>query len=389
MFTPDFVRIVVAHTLSSLGWSSMLLLPVYLDHIGANRARIGESMGSAAIAGLLVRPLVGVGLDRWGRKKVIAVGGCLQALAMVLVWWIDRPDGVAWASRVAFGLGAAAAFTGYFTLVTDLVPPTRRTEGIALFGISGLLPLWINPLLTRVGVSAEEVRWVVPIAASAVLCSLWPLSRIRERPRTAADALPPLRTLARALGRRPLWSAWLATFAFAALVVLFQAFATVTAAARGLPIPTDVWLTYGGGAVAIRLVGAKLPDRVGTHNLVAPAMAVLAFGALALAAAESHSGLLLAGLLGGIGHGLGFPVLTSQVASRCPAAVRGSALSVFTGLWDVAFLVAPAALGRLADAHSDAAMLAAAAALAALALLIWAGLEARYGGRAALPRSAG
>lgn len=373
-----FIRIVASHALAALGWSSMLLLPVYLASLGANRKTIGEIMAAAALAGLAVRPLIGLLLDRWGRRPVIAIGAVLQASGMALVLGITEPDGWAYLSRSIFGLGTAAVFTGYFTFATDLIPTPRRTEGIALFGISGLVPLLVNPLSSRLGVDAAGLRVFLPLTGVLVLLSIVPLAGIRE-PRRSRVGAPGVVAVLQALGRRRLWPVWTATLAFATLVVVFQAFGTVTAEARGTPQPTDLWLTYALGAIAVRLFGARLPDRVGPRNLVAPALATLAFGLLTLATDASHSGLLVAGLLGGVGHGIGFPVLTAQVANRTPEAVRGSAIAGFTGLWDCSFLAAPPLLGAFADHFGDATMLVATASGAAVALLLWLLAEARFG----------
>jgi MFS family permease len=378
LLRPDFVRIVVAHALSALGWSSMLLLPVYLSAIGASRAEIGAVMASAALTGLAVRPLVGVGLDRWGRRPVIALGTLLQAGGMAAILAVDAVDWRPYAARALFGLGTAAVFTGYFTFATDLIPLQRRTEGIALFGISGLVPLVINPAAQALGVQASELRWFLPLTAVVLLGSLVPLLAISEPERSGVGA-PSARAVMRAMVRAPLRPVWTATLALATLVVVFQAFSTVAAGARGIARPADVWLSYAVGAIAIRAFGARLPDRLGTRNLVAPGLAALAAGALVLATAQSRGALLLAGLLGGLGHGIGFPVLTSQVATRSPLAMRGSALAGFTGLWDCAFLAAPPLLGLLADRWGDAAMLSLTGAGAAAALALWAVGEALVG----------
>ena len=42
--------------------------------------------------------------------------------------------------RIGHGIAAALLFSALFTYGTDVVPASRRTEGIALFGVSGLLP---------------------------------------------------------------------------------------------------------------------------------------------------------------------------------------------------------------------------------------------------------
>jgi MFS family permease len=379
LLSADFLYLVAAHSLAALGWSSMLLLPLYLDAVGATRADIGAIMGSSALAGLALRPLIGFGLDRWGRRRIIAVGTLLQAAGMACVLLIRSPDWTPYLVRGLFGLGNATVFTGYFTLATDLVPVSRRTEGIALFGISGLVPLLINPLSQALGVEALAIRVFIPLTALLLLSSLWPLARLSEPARSSVGPPPPPAAILRALARRPLWPAWVATLGFAMLVVTFQAFASVTAEARGIGRPSEIWLTYALGAIAVRLFGARMPDRVGPHNLVAPAMAALVGGALLLASADSRTTFLLAGACGGIGHGIGFPVLTSQVASRSPASMRGSAIAGFTGLWDVAFVSAPGLLGIVGDRTNDATMLSLAALVGVAGLVTWMVLEGRFG----------
>ena len=65
---------------------------------------------------------------------------------------------------------------------------------------------------------------------------------------------------------RPLW--W-STIAFAGGVSLMMTFVSVVGEARGMSLPSATWFTYVAGAVAARLFGAKLPERVGPARLVA------------------------------------------------------------------------------------------------------------------------
>ena len=43
-----------------------------------------------------------------------------------------------------------ALFATYFTYAADLAPPERRTEGIAIFGVAGLLSSGIGPALGEI-----------------------------------------------------------------------------------------------------------------------------------------------------------------------------------------------------------------------------------------------
>ena len=62
-FTRPFIQVVLAHFMQALGCSSMLLLPIYIKHLGSTEAQLGTIMAIASVGGLLFRPLVGWSLD--------------------------------------------------------------------------------------------------------------------------------------------------------------------------------------------------------------------------------------------------------------------------------------------------------------------------------------
>lgn len=389
LFTRGFLALTVAHFIQALGFSSLLLLPLYLEHLDASRAEIGTIMGSAAIGGLAFRPLVAWALDSIGRKVTIYAGTGLIVVGIGLLFWVRDTGWLLYASRIVTGAGIGALFTGYFTFASDLIPARRRTEGIALFGISGLTPLALTPFVDDLGVAAGDLRWFLPIVGLSILTSLFFVAPLNEGLVKRAPPQPgdtERRGLSAALGSLfapTLLPVWLATIVFSGLVTVFFSFATVAAESRGMPDPAQIWLTYAGGAAAIRLFGARLPDRIGTSNLVAPAMGTYGVAALVVAGADTPEGFLLAGALAGLGHGYCFPVLTSQVVSRMPAHLTGSGLAMFTALWDVSRLALAPLFGAVADAFGDAAMFALAAIGVSGALAIWAVMEHRVARRLA------
>jgi predicted MFS family arabinose efflux permease len=72
--------------------------------------------------------------------------------------------------------------------------------------------------------------------------------------------------------------------------------------------------------------------------------------ALALLGTSSATPLFIAAaFLGGAAHGSVFPVLSSQVVARARTAERGSAMSIFTSIFDLALLAAAPAVGSMID----------------------------------------
>ena len=377
VLTPPLLWLMFAHFLQGVGWASMLLLPLYVEFLGGSRATIGWVMGLAAISGLLFRPLIGWGLDRWGRRKTVISATLTLAAGMICIGGVTGIGPMLYASRLIVGVGVAALFTGYFTFASDLVVPERRTEGLAIFGVSGLAPLLINPISQAIGVDAPDLRWFFPVISSMVVLSLIPLVKVPDvvsERKTSAEQ-PVSERNWRVLVAPQLWPVWLVTIILGGLVVLFLSFATVAARSAGLERPTNLWLTYAAGAVVVRLVGARLPDVIGTHNMVAPALAAYVGAALLLADASTGNIVLLGGLLAGLAHGYAFPVVTSQVITRVPEHMRGTGMAVFTGLWDVSRLVLAPILGAVADATDDSTMFASGAVGACILLAVWAVAE--------------
>jgi MFS family permease len=172
---------------------------------------------------------------------------------------------------------------------------------------------------------------------------------------------------------------WVVTAVFSTLVTVFAAFVVVAASRRGIADPTSIWLTYPLAAAGVRLFGARLPDKMGPANVVAPALACFGASFLILASGPQESTYWLAGLLGGLGHGYGFPVLSAQVVTRIPEQVRGSGLAVYTAVWGACEIALAPLFGAFADSFGDAAMFSLAAVLAAVGIAAWAALEHRFG----------
>lgn len=381
LLTKSFLLLILGHFLQGLGWSSMLLLPLYLDHLQASRTEVGAIMAMASVGGLTSRPLVAWSLDKVGRRPTLLAGTALMSLGMLLLALITDVGPLVYGIRLLFGLGQGALFAGYFTVAADIVPESRRAEGLALFGLSGLVPLSMNAVISLLHIDDAALRWVYPVAAALVASSLLVVVRLPEPATGAAAPTADAESVWRALRRPALLPVWVATAAFSGVMAVLLAFITVIAARRGVEWPAAVWLPYALGAVGVRLFVARAPDRIGAHNLIAPALGVYVAAALVAARASTDGGFLVAGLLGGAGHGMCFPLVGAQAVTRAPARWRGSVMALFTAIWQAGELVAPPVCGAIADRHGDEAMLALVAVATGAALVPWVVLEHALGAR--------
>ena len=129
------------------------------------------------------------------------------------------------------------------------------------------------------------------------------------------------------------------------------------------------------GAVGARLLGAGSLDRLGPSRLIPPALFLYILAASVVAFAETSLTFYIAGILGGIAHGYCFPLLASQVTSRNPAELRGSAIAFYTPLWDLSGLLLTPVFGFVANQYSDRMMYLGAAFVSLTLMPLWFRLE--------------
>lgn len=372
LWTPAFGWLTLAHFLQAIAASSMLLLPLYLSFLGATRAEIGTIMAMAAVGSLCVRPVGAWAIDRVGRKPTLVAGTLLIFVGTSMLLWAKDLGSMVYLSRLFLGLGAGVVFPAFVALVSDHIPVFRRTEGLALFGVSGLIPMGFHPFADKLGISPGDIRWLVPLVGILMLVSLLPLIPLREPMHDRPWVNTTWRDVWNMLSSRMLWPVWLATIVFALCLGSVVSFAVISAKQRNIADAAMFWVTYALGGAGVRLFGGRLPDRIGPFNLVSPAFALYAIALLCLAFADSFGDVLVAGFLAGLGHGYGVPILSSMVISRSPEHLRGTALSAYAALWGIAEILLLPVLGAFADHYGDRAMFVLVVLSGLCLLMLWA-----------------
>ena len=159
-------------------------------------------------------------------------------------------------------------------------------------------------------------------------------------------------------------------FALAAVFTFTKTFVMET----GLGSVGAFFSAYAGAAIAMRVLLGWVPDRVGPKRALFPSLASLATGLTLLALAETSGQVAMAGVLCGFGHGFAFPILFGLVVSRARETERGSAMAIYTALFDGGVLIGGPSFGAVIAIAGYPAMFATAAlAVVAGALLfaVW------------------
>jgi len=242
-----------------------------------------------------------------------------------------------------------ALFTTMLTYGADSLPIEHRTQGLALFGLSGLFPIALGGVAGDLVIESFGFGALF-VLASAASVSAWLL--VWRLPLLPILGRQPRRGFWAALAQRnllPLW--WITLFFSIGLETLFT-FTRTYVADRGVGSTGLFFGVYGLAAAAMRILGGRYYDRIPQRPLVVGALVAYGLGLALLAVAGSEPVLVGAAVAGGAAHGVVFPILASQVVNRARTAERGSAMSIFTSIFDIALLMAAPVVGLLIDGFS-------------------------------------
>jgi MFS family permease len=344
LWTPAFMAAWAANFLHSTGFHAYVHLPGWLEGRGAGKVLIGVLIATMSVAAIATRPLIGRLMDTRGRRLVLIAGGVVHTLAPLLYLVVDAMPN-SWVAiagvRLVHGVAQAAMFSVLFTMAADLVPAARRAEGIALFGISGLIPMAVGGLLGDLVIvdgSYRNLFWITSACATLGLLSTLPLAETR-RGGPARGFL----AAARAPELQPIW--FLGTVFAMGLAAYFVFLKTYLLEAPQLGTMSLFFGTYAGAAVLLRALFSWVPERYGLMRVLIPStlLSAIGLGVLALASAPAH--LILAALLCGVGHGFAFPITSALVVTRARPEERGSAIAFYTALFDLGMLLGGPSFG--------------------------------------------
>lgn len=372
LYSRAFLLAFVANFLHSLAFFGYLHLPGLLAERGADELTIGLVVGTMSAAAVALRPLAGRLLDTRGRRVLVRWGSVLHVLVTLAYLGVDEIGPVLYLVRVLHGIAQAVLFATLFTIAADVVPPSRRTEGIALFGVSGLLPMSLAGLIGDAILSHAGYREL--FAATAVAATLGGLASwllVDSRPAVRAGGPAPRSFFATAMvpTLRPLW---LLSFSFALAIASYYTFLRTFIDHVGVGSMGLFYSVYSAAAILLRLVLGWVPDRVGARPSVVPAMVASVVGLWVLRGADRDLDIALAGLLTGTGHAFVFPILSALVVTRAEDHERGAALSMFTALFDLGMLVGAPVLGAVLEHTSYGTMFGVAAAAVVVGGVGWA-----------------
>jgi len=345
-FGPAFPRLFAAAILQETPFALMIHLPGYLTGLGAEESVIGVLYAASAGLSLALRPLMGRMIDLTRRRTVILIGGAVNIAVVLALTATSAWGWPLWLLFLVWRVAQITLFTAMLTYGADSIPIERRTQGLALFGLSGLIPIGVGGYIGDVVIEVLGFDGLFATAAAIAAASWLVVWALPELPVRGAQ---PRRSFWAPLVQRNLLPLWFVSLLFAVGIESLFTFTRTYVDDRGLGNAGVFFAVYGAAAVVTRLAGGRRYDRISHRPLLVSSIAAFGAGLGVMAVAGAEFWLYGAAAVMGTAHGACFPLLSSEVVNRARVSERGSAMAAFTSLFDIALLIGVPAVGFLID----------------------------------------
>ncbi len=345
-FTADLARVLGAASAWGFAFSTFYLLPKFLaQELGAGPSEIGFTAGVFSFATVLATPFAGWIVDHAPRRRVIAAGAIVMALAAGGFVGVHRLGFLLDALRVLQGISYALVVTAVGTLVAEVVPRTRLNQALGFSGASMLVmnavaPAVAEPLAARVG-------WPPVFALAAAAAGVAAVLALRVHEPRPTSSVPPreglFALLAQPIARHYGAVVALSGATFGAVFTFEPAYAL----ALGLTRVGGFFVAYASAALVVRLVFGGVPARIGSYRVARGALVLYAAVVFGLAFVGPR-GLDPLGAVFGCAHGLFYPAVNAMAVTAVPPHERGRMIAIFTGAFAAGLAIGSTALGHVA-----------------------------------------
>lgn len=357
--TSSYCFILAANFLLYFGfWLLIPVLPFYLsEFFQAGNSTIGIVLSCYTVAALCIRPFSGYLLDTFARKPLylfayfifmMMFGGYLIAGSLTLFIMF----------RIIHGVSFGMVTVGGNTVVIDIMPSSRRGEGLGYYGLTNNTAMSIGPMfglfLHDVGVSFATIFCY---AFGACILGFLSASLVKT------PYKPPVKREPISLDRFILLKGMPAGLSLLLLSIPYGMttnYVAMYARQIGLHTQTGFFFTFMAVGMAIsRIFSGKLVDRGRITQVIAAGLYLVVFSFFLLAGcvyliqwSDTACTILFFGiaLLMGIGFGIMFPAFNTLFVNLGTNSQRGTATSTYLTSWDVGIGIGLMCGGAIAQA---------------------------------------
>lgn len=358
LVTPGYCFILAANFLLYFGfWLLIPVLPFYLSEIfNAGNSTIGIILSCYTVAALCIRPFSGYFLDSFARKPLYLLAyfifmtmfaGYIIAGSLVLFILF----------RIIHGVSFGMVTVGGNTVVIDIMPSSRRGEGLGYYGLSNNIAMAVGPMsglfLHDAGMSYTTIFCcsLGSCIAGFICASL-----------VKTPYKPPVKREPISLDRFILLKGIPAGISLLLLSIPYGMttnYVAMYAKEIGINATTGFFFTFMAVGMAIsRIFSGKIVDKGKITQVISAGLYIVVFSFFMLSACvyiinwnSMACGIIFfaVALLLGVGFGIMFPAYNTLFVNLAPNNQRGTATSTYLTSWDVGIGIGMLTGGYIAE----------------------------------------
>ena len=392
LWTQSFIFIMLINLFASMmNFTLLTTIPLYVEYLGKSNSIAGTITMVYSLSSLLTRPFWGYLTDRIGRRTVMVMGAVIF-IAVSLLYHAAQDLVLLLIIRILNGIGFSAVTTAAYAAAADVLPPSRRSEGIGFFGIALTAATAIGPAIGLLFVNDfgyTALFFFALLISILELCCAWNL-KYEQQPvwgkskpaREAAGNRFHIR-LSDCYDRsalRPSFVLFLVSVCNSSVI----SFITLFGATRGIDNIGMYFTVYACAVIATRLFIGKTTDRLGVTRILLVGLLLQLTAFILLAGAKTLTSILIAAAVSGLGGGAVTPLINIIVIRLCTPERRGVAMGTMNAAMDIGVGLGALVWGIMIDRTGFQAVYFASAAIIAVAaatymLLVWKSADKKTG----------
>jgi MFS family permease len=363
LFTPRFF--VMCGYSFTVFLSAFQLLPTAPFHIlalGGGPSAAGLFLGILTYASALSAPVTGSMADRAGARRVLIVAS-VAITAFAIAYALIPDYRLMLALVFVHGVFWSGLLTASAAYMTNILPETRRAEGLAYWGLSTIAAIAVAP---SIGFWVFQFGWAALCLETAALNAIMAAIAWRLPPQRIAT-VPDSGRSGRVIEWRVLvlsFTLFLYSFGYGGIT----SFTALYADASGTT-PKSIYLTALAVSMLVtRPLAGRLGDRFGYRKVFLPCLVLITVGLACLVFGGTRFWLVTSAIIFGAGFGTAYPVFASYVMRHVGPDRRGAAFGAILACFDTGIGTGSTTMGWIIGRHGFAAAFGTAAALSALAV---------------------
>lgn len=312
------------------------LLPIYLDaQFKADKDVMGLVLSGYVVASLIVRPFSGFIVDTFNRKTVLAI--CFFIFFILFTGYIGAGTLLMFAIvRTLHGLPFGAVTVANSTVAIDVLPSSRRNEGIGFYGLSNNLAMAFAP---SIGIwiyhATDNFTLLFWIALATALIGFLTVSSIKLPRRAPVKEKKPI-----SFDRFFLTRGWLLAvniLCFGLCWGIMSNYVAIYGSEElGITDGTGVFfMILSFGLFASRIQGSKALAKGKIVGNAAMGVLLSLAGFTLFAAVEHSWAYYTSAILIGLGNGHMYPAFLNMFIKVARNDQRGTANSSILTSWDI------------------------------------------------------